>query len=40
MNRKKSIPILLTSPTLIKRPIFETAAEILVGFNADVRDKL
>ncbi|TVR98168.1 MAG: Spx/MgsR family RNA polymerase-binding regulatory protein [Wenzhouxiangellaceae bacterium] len=40
MNPKKSIPILLTSPTLIKRPIFETAAEILVGFNADVRDKL
>ncbi len=40
MDPKQSIPILLAAPTLIKRPIFETAAGILVGFNADVRDKL
>ena len=40
MDPAHSAAILIASPTLIKRPVFETAGEVLIGFNAAVRDKL
>ncbi len=35
LNAQSAMQLLLTYPTLIKRPILETDAGFIVGFNAD-----
>ena len=35
-----AIDLMLDHPTLIKRPLFVAEGQVLVGFNAAVRDKL
>ncbi len=40
MDRRTAGAMLAQHPTLIKRPIFETDGQVLVGFNAAVRDSL
>jgi arsenate reductase (glutaredoxin) len=40
MDPAESAGVLLAHPTLIKRPVFEREAELMVGFNAAVREAL
>lgn len=40
MDPATSAAVLMTHPTLIKRPVFEHDGAILVGFNATVREAL
>jgi arsenate reductase (glutaredoxin) len=40
MDPAGSPALLLAHPTLIKRPVFEQGDQLLVGFNADVREAL
>lgn len=35
LDENKVVTLLLDHPTLIKRPVLDTGAEILVGFKAD-----
>ncbi|MDP3334234.1 MAG: ArsC family reductase [Methylococcaceae bacterium] len=35
LNADKAIALMLTTPTLIKRPILDTSNKMLIGFKAD-----
>lgn len=40
LNEAKIKGLLLEHPTLIKRPVFEVAGEVVVGFDAVARERL
>lgn len=40
LNPERAASVLLARPTLIKRPVFHRGDQVLVGFNAAVKDSL
>ncbi len=35
MNEQKALDLMLTHPTLVKRPVLETKSVVLIGFTTD-----
>lgn len=35
LNREKALALMLAHPTIIKRPVLETGAKIMIGFTPD-----
>lgn len=40
LDTPKALALMMAQPALIKRPVFETAGRVLVGFDDGVRDAL
>jgi arsenate reductase len=39
LNERKAIALMLAQPSMIKRPVLETGAKLLVGFKPEVYEK-
>jgi arsenate reductase len=39
LNERKAIALMLAQPSMIKRPVLEAGAKLLVGFKPEVYDK-
>src|SRR5436305_10760436 len=39
LNERKAIALMLAQPSVIKRPVLETAGKLLVGFKPDIYQK-
>jgi arsenate reductase len=39
LNERKAIALMLAQPSMIKRPVLEAGAKLLVGFKSEVYDK-
>ena len=40
VDAAKAVELMLTTPTLIKRPVLDTGEQIIVGFNIDTYQQL